>query len=364
MQSHAAMNVRVGIATPSQRSTAHLRSSASAAVRRVCRAPVKVQCTLMQNGAADGQLNSKWPKGIPPQMGGHLMPSGQYAPLSNSSGCATGPPHLYQYHDTETNTSVRVFQNQQAASGGLAMMIAEASAKAIAERGIFTIAITGKESTQALTQLSLAVKASDFANWHVFFAGEQCVPFSSLESNYKWAQDFFLSKIPIPPTQVHTIEEGTDPNMAAQLYEAKLRYMPQMARKVGPFPVFDIVLLEVGERGEVASLYPNKPTLMNVESCVVPVLDAPVEPRQRVSFSLPLLNAAAHVMVVALGVHKRDTVSRALECQALPGAMPVQMLRPTNGELSYLLDADSASGLSTGAWTDWKKWPRSDLPKK
>ena len=81
---------------------------------------------------------------------------------------------------------------------------------------------------------------------------------------------------------------------------------------------------------------------------------------------LTLLNrgVACQVAVVALGADKRDTISRALECQALPGAMPVQLVRPTNGVLTYVLDAESAAGLSTAVWDDWKKWPRSDLPKK
>ena len=38
-------------------------------------------------------------------------------------------------------------------------------------------------------------------------------------------------------------------------------------------------------------------------------------------------------------------------------------VRPTNGVLTYVLDAASAAGLSTAVWDDWKKWPRSDLPK-
>ena len=52
----------------------------------------------------------------------------------------------------------QVFENETAAAGGLAMMIAEASSKAIAERGIFTIAVSGKETTAALSQLGAAVK--------------------------------------------------------------------------------------------------------------------------------------------------------------------------------------------------------------
>jgi 6-phosphogluconolactonase len=69
------------------------------------------------------------------------------------------------------------------------------------------------------------------------------------------------------------------------------------------------------------------------------------------------------VAVLAFGEAKRDAVSRALECQALPGSMPVQLVRPTHGKVTYVLDAASAAGLSTAVWDDWKKWPRSEIPR-
>lgn len=58
--------------------------------------------------AAAPKWNSKWPTGIPPEMGGHKMPSGQIAPLSKSSGCGTGLPHFFQYHEKETDVKVEV----------------------------------------------------------------------------------------------------------------------------------------------------------------------------------------------------------------------------------------------------------------
>ena len=43
-----------------------------------------------EKGASVSHINyiprSKWPKGIPPVMGAHLMPSGEVAPVSTSKG--------------------------------------------------------------------------------------------------------------------------------------------------------------------------------------------------------------------------------------------------------------------------------------
>jgi hypothetical protein len=47
---------------------------------------------------------SQWPTGVPPQMGGHLMASGNYAPVSTSTTCGTGALHMFQYYDAENNS--------------------------------------------------------------------------------------------------------------------------------------------------------------------------------------------------------------------------------------------------------------------
>lgn len=290
------------------------------------------------------------------------MPSGEYAPLSQSTTSGTGSPHMFQYHEDNTDVTVKVFPNVFNAGEGLAQLIADASAAAIKERGVFTIALSGPESSKALASLGSAVRGVDFANWHVYFAGEKCVPHTSDLSNFKAAKDAFLSKVPIPAQQVYAIEEQLPAVKAATLYEAKMRYMPATVPRNGPYPVLDFIVLDIGQRGDVGSLYPNKTSLVSSTACVVAVPDAPEQPAERISFSMPLINAAANVAMVSFGTENSGLVSRVLECQALPGACPAQMVRP-NGNLAWFLDEASASDLSVGEWTDWKKWPRSEVPK-
>ena len=71
-------------------------------------------CTLFRRNSSRRALpsttalhpNSKWPTGVPPAMGEHVMPSGKTAPPSHSTTVATGVPHLFRYHDAETDTRV------------------------------------------------------------------------------------------------------------------------------------------------------------------------------------------------------------------------------------------------------------------
>jgi 6-phosphogluconolactonase len=82
-----------------------------------------------------------------------------------------------------------------------------------------------------------------------------------------------------------------------------------------------------------------------------------------VTLSLPVLNAAARVAFVAAGPGKAEVVQRALECQALPGALPAQLVRPAPpGELRWLLDTAAAAQLRTADWAKPNQWPRSEVP--
>ncbi len=47
------------------------------------------------------------------------------------------------------------------------------------------------------------------------------------------------------------------------------------------------------------------------------------------------------------------------QVQGLPGALPAQLVRPTAGTVTWLLDADSAAGVAAEKWSDDPKaYPR------
>ncbi len=54
-----------------------------------------------------------------------------------------------------------------------------------------------------------------------------------------------------------------------------------------------------------------------------------------------------------------EVVQRLLEVQALPGALPAQLVRPAAGALRIFLDVPSAQNLDITNWADSKAFPRS-----
>lgn len=303
--------------------------------------------------------NSKWPTGVPPDMGGHKRPDGLFTPPSQSTSSFVGNvPHEFQYYEDGYDFTVLIHEDGKTAEG-LVAQIAEASKKAIAEHGSFAIALSGGSLLDLMTALPTA--DIDFTKWCVFFVDERCVPLTDDQSNYKGAQDAFLSKCAVPASQIFTIDKESDPLAAAKSYEAKLTACPGLPKE-GSMPVFDMILLGIGPDGHVASLFPNKKECRETESLVLPVFDSPKPPSARITFTFPLIRASKQVMVVATGSGKAEVIQRAIELQTLPGALPAQLVRASE-KFTWMLDSSSAANLNVAGWEDWKLWMRSNVPQ-
>jgi 6-phosphogluconolactonase len=62
------------------------------------------------------------------------------------------------------------------------------------ERGAFTFVLSGGSLLKALGHL-VGSPGVDFSKWHVFFVDERNVPHSHADSNFKGADEAFLSKV-------------------------------------------------------------------------------------------------------------------------------------------------------------------------
>ncbi|GIL80838.1 hypothetical protein Vretimale_9446 [Volvox reticuliferus] len=334
--------------------------------------PVPEKAPLVQRqqeGADDGKPfvnlipnNGRWDIGIPPVMGAHLMASGTIAPISVSKGAGVDlTPHQFQYHTTETDTSVLLYVSPEKAQAGLTKLVVEAAEAAVKAKGAFTLVLSGGSLPGLLGPLASA-KGIDWSKTHIFFVDERNVPHSSLDSTYKAVQEALLSKVPVPAAQVYAIAEGLTVQHAATQYEGRLISIPASAlprSTEGDFPVFDLILLGVGPDGHVASLFPNRPETAATKGWVLPVMNSPKPPPERITMTMPVINAAKEVAIVALGEGKREIVQRILETQALPGALPAQLVRPKGGKLKWLLDVASAELLDIASWGEAKPFPRS-----
>lgn len=246
-------------------------------------------------------------------------------------------------------STVHVFPDAEEASrAAVAAMTAIARRLALGA-GRFSIALSGGTSPRRLLELLARVDEGAFP-WeatHVFWGDERCVPPDDPASNFAMATAALLDHVPLLPSHIHRIQGELDPVEAATAYDHELTAFfgasSPHALEMGRATAFDIVLQGVGADGHTASLFPGSPALEAGGWAVATEAPAGVEPRRRVSLTLPALNIAAEAIFLAFGAAKRDAVRAATSSDPDPDKPPVPaaLVRPAGGT-SWYIDEDAA----------------------
>jgi 6-phosphogluconolactonase len=227
--------------------------------------------------------------------------------------------------------------------------VLRAAAEAIAQRGRFSIALSGGSTPRNLYTL-IAANASGSLPWDrmfFFWGDERHVPLNDPDSNYRMAKETLLSKVPIPPANIFPVPtENPDASAAAQAYEDTLRKF--FALSPGEFPRFDLILLGMGPDGHTASLFPETAALQEKSRLVVANWVEKMK-TSRITFTLPVLNAARCVAFLVSGADKAAVLHEVLEGDAPGEKYPSKLVRPTDGKLIWFVDRAAASELSAAA---------------
>jgi 6-phosphogluconolactonase len=210
----------------------------------------------------------------------------------------------------------------------------------------FHVALSGGNGPRPMFHLLAAEPFRKLMPWEalrVFWGDERNVPPDSPESNYGMARDLLLGHVPIPPAHVHRIPTGDGTAIeAADLYQRTLHDLIPSAKGL---PRLDYNLLGVGTNGHTASLFPHRPTLHEEHRLVV--ADHVDEVHSwRVTLTVPVLNNAAQITILATGEEKAEIVHRILEGPRDPDTLPAQLISPTDGTLTWILDSAAAVLLS------------------
>ena len=220
---------------------------------------------------------------------------------------------------------------------------------AVAQRGRFTIALSGGSTPRNLYTL-IAANASATLPWSqmfFFWGDERHVAPDNPDSNYRMAKEALLSKVPVPPANIFPVPaENPDATQAAEIYEQTLREFFAVAP--GEFPRFDLILLGMGPDGHTASLFPETPALQEKSRLVVANWVEKLG-SSRITFTLPLLNAARRVAFLVSGTDKAAALHEVLEGNAPAEKYPSRLVQPSEGKVTWFVDRAAASELSAAA---------------
>ena len=153
---------------------------------------------------------------------------------------------------------------------------------------------------------------------HWFFGDERFVPHDHPDSNYRMVRAAMLDAAPVPAANVHPIPTDGLPAEAARRYERELQEFYGAATLDPQRPLFDVVLLGLGEDGHTASLFPGTAALEERKRWVVDVLNPKQEPR--ITLTYPALESTRALAFLVAGAAKRAILGRVWAGEDLPAA--------------------------------------------
>lgn len=174
---------------------------------------------------------------------------------------------------------------------------------------------------------------------HLYWGDERCVPPEHRESNFGMTKHHLLDLISIPECNIHRIRGEHEPRAEAQRYEAEI------ISNLGENPVFDLIILGMGDDGHTASIFPHEIALWNSPALTV-IATHPETGQNRISLTGNVINNSASVAFLVSGQSKWEKV-RDIILQK-PGSYnyPAGLVNLENGSLFWFLDKDAARGIS------------------
>jgi 6-phosphogluconolactonase len=184
------------------------------------------------------------------------------------------------------------------------------------------VAISGGSAARAFDLLGPMLP--DWREVHLWYGDERIVPLDDPESNHRLATEH----LDAPDATWHPVRTELGAIGAAEAYSEELGET-----------TLDVAFNGMGPDGHTASLFPGFAQVQAQGICL-PVHDSPKPPPDRVTLSLPVLNAARRIVLFVTGAEKAPMLARVL---AGPDpAVPASLLHREH--LEIIADAAALDG--------------------
>lgn len=204
-----------------------------------------------------------------------------------------------------------------------------------------TVALSGGSTPKSLFSYwsSLPEGEIDWAKIKFFWGDERCVSPEDSESNFKMTKDHLFNNINIPEENIFRIKGENNPTDEAERYGELLD--SELEQQNGT-PVFDIVILGMGDDGHTASIFPHEIELWdNKNNCVTAT--HPTSGQIRVSLTGKVINAAKNVVFLVTGKNKAEKVKEIIEQpDVMRKKYPAALVQPDSDNLYWYLDEAAA----------------------
>ncbi len=209
------------------------------------------------------------------------------------------------------------------------------------KNGAVYIALSGGSTPKLLFALLAEDTYKNKIDWskvHLFWGDERCVAPDHADSNYKMTHEQLLSKINIPSGNIHRVLGENDPEEEAKRYSKEIA---SLLPKENNLPVFDLVMLGMGDDGHTLSIFPHQMELLESDKiCEVAV--HPSSGQKRVTLTGTIANNAKNVAFLVTGKSKAEKILEILKQQKDWNKYPASYINPSKGTLYWYLDEAAA----------------------
>lgn len=233
--------------------------------------------------------------------------------------------------------------------------------KCVKRQGSAHVVLTGGSVAKDVHRAIAAHPSCDSVDWsavHFWWGDERYVPAGDEDRNEHQATKDMLDALGVPAESIHRIpayNPNVSPDEAASVYADTLA---SYASDAEPWPHFDIAFAGVGPDGHVLSVFPGSPHTHRDDEAVVGVENSPKPPPERITMTIPLLNRATRVWLVASGADKAPAIGLAL-AGAHVSEVPAAGLSGTYSTKVFI-DAELAAGVPDDLVARQRFWSADD----
>lgn len=241
------------------------------------------------------------------------------------------------------NQNIHIFDTPDATARAVAELILIRAKAKSKQSQPFNLAVSGG-STPTLLFTILANEYADSMPWHIvrlFWVDERCVPPTHPESNFGMTYNSLLRVVPIHDENIFRMLGEADPQKESVRYEELLR---EQLTVVDGVPLFDMILLGMGDDGHTASIFPDNLALLNAKEAVAEAVH-PTTGQHRITLTGPVLMHATDLLFMVTGISKAGVIRQIVNQEDGYLNYPSAHVYLPDGKAAFYLDAAAAKEL-------------------
>jgi len=258
---------------------------------------------------------------------------------------------------------VLVHADKQTLAGAVAARFITKIVDVLDDRDHADVCLTGGSMGSAVLRAIADSPACGTVDWSritFWWGDERYLPHGDPDRNDTQSKAALLDALQLDPAQVKSLPapgEHADIQAAADAYAAELEAAAPAGARA---PRFDITFLGVGEDGHIASLFPDHEGIRDTEHVVIAETDSPKPPPERLSLTLPILNASERCWMVLAGPDKAGALGLALAGASMT-SVPVAGVEGRRRTV-FFVDSEAAAEVPKSLTSPGHFWTGDDDP--